>query len=102
MKICFLNKNLDTKTGIGRYGREIVENITKQKNIQAVVLVEEKSGYKLEKAVLKRAYLLRNLPNLFINTVKVRKYIKNCDVVHALDGYPYGAIAVLANIGIGK
>ena len=102
MKICFLNKNLDIKAGVGRYGRDIVDNILKQKDIEAVVLTEEKSGHKSEKAILRKSYLLRNLPNFFLNSLRVRKYIKECDIIHALDGYPYGVIAALANIGINK
>jgi len=102
MKICFLNQNLDTKAGIGRFGRDIVENISKQKDIEATVLTEKESGHELEKAVLCKSYLLRNFPNLFINAFKVRKHIKQCDIVHALDGYPNGVIAALANIGLNK
>jgi len=102
MKICFLNKNLDTKAGTGRYGRDIVDNISKQKNIEAIVLTEKKSGYKLEKSILKESHLFRNFLNIFVNALKIRKHVKNCDIIHALDGYPYGVIAALANIGLNK
>lgn len=104
MRICFLNINLDIKVGGGRYGWDIVENISKQKGIEAIVLTEakEKSGHRLEKAVLRRSLLLRHFPNLFINALRIRKYLKKCDIVHALDGYPYGVIAALANVGLGK
>jgi len=34
--------------------------------------------------------------------LRIRKYIKKCDIIHALDGYPYGVIATLANIGLNK
>jgi len=104
MKICFLGKNLNIKGGIGRYSRAIVENISKQRGIEVVVLIEEGKGddYKLEKPILKKAYLLRNFLNIFINALKVRKYIKVCDIIHALDSYPYGVIAALANIGLNK
>jgi glycosyltransferase involved in cell wall biosynthesis len=102
MKICFLNKNLDIKAGTGRYGRDIVENILKYEGIKAIVLTEEKSGYKLEKPILKESYLSRNFLNIFVNALKIRKHIKKCDIIHALDGYPYGVIAALANIGLNK
>jgi len=102
MRICFLNKNLDVKAGIGRYGRNILENISKYKKIKVIVLTEEKSGYKLEKPVLKESYLLHNFQNIFSNALKIRKYIKKCDIIHALDSYPYGVIAALANIGLNK
>ncbi|MBU3922733.1 glycosyltransferase family 4 protein [Patescibacteria group bacterium] len=45
---------------------------------------------------------MRNFINIFINAIKIRKYIKNCDIIHALDAYPYGIIATLANIGLNK
>ncbi len=102
MKILFLNKNLDIKAGTGRYGRDIVDNISKQKNIEVTVLTEKKSGHSLEKAILRKSYLLRHFLNLFVNALKVRKYVKQCDIIHALDGYPYGVIAALANIGLNK
>ena len=102
MKICFLNKNLNIKAGVGRYGRDIVESILKYKGIEVIVLTEEKSGYKLEKPILEKSHLLRHFLNIFINALKIRKYIKICDIIHALDGYPYGVIAALANIGLNK
>ena len=102
MKICFLSKSLDIRGGIGRYTRDIVENISRQKGVEAIVLTEKKSGHKLEKAILRPSLLLRDLLNLFVNVFKIRKYIKKCDIVHALDGYPYGVIIALANIGINK
>lgn len=102
MKICFLNKHLKVKGGEGRYGRNLLESILKHKDVEAFVLVEKVGGHKLEKVVLRKSFPLRHLPNIFINAVKIRKYVKDCDIVHALDGYPYGVIAALANIGLGK
>jgi len=103
MKICFLNKSLDIHGGVGRYGRDIVENISRQPGVEEViVLTEEKGGYNLEKAILLSSHQLRNFVNFFINVLRVRKFIKKYDIIHALDGYPYGMIAALANIGINK
>jgi len=102
MKICFLNQNLNINTGLGRYGYEVVENISRQKGIEVIVLVETKSNHGLEKPILNKSYLLRNFLNIFINAIKARKYIKNCDIIHALDAYPYGVIASLVNIGLNK
>lgn len=102
MKICFLNKSLNKTRGEGRFGLAIVEAVTEQQGMRAQVLVEEKTGHLLEKAVLRESYLLRNLLNLFINAIEVRNYIKDCDIIHALDAYPYGVVAALANIGLKK
>ncbi|MDP2947647.1 MAG: glycosyltransferase family 4 protein [Nanoarchaeota archaeon] len=100
MKICFLNENLDIKTGIGRFGLDIIENVSKDKNFGISILTEKNCGHKFEKPILKKSYLLRNFINIFINAIKIRKYVKNCDIIHALDAYPYGVIAALANIGL--
>lgn len=102
MKICLLNKTLDVKGGVGRYGRDIAENIVKTGEAEAIILTEESNGHQLEKAILNKSDLLRNIFNLVINAFKIRKYVKKCDIIHALDGYPYGVIAALANIGLNK
>lgn len=101
MKICFLNKTLDKKQGEGHFGLEIIEATAKAGN-QVVVFTEEKTGHHLEKAVLKPAYLLRNLFNIFVNALRLRKQIKDYDIIHSLEGYPYGIIASLVNIGLNK
>jgi phosphatidylinositol alpha-1,6-mannosyltransferase len=103
MKICFLNKSLNIKGGVGRYGLDISENILKIKEIESVVvLIEQKSDYTFGKPILLDSRHIKGFVNLFINAFKIRKYVKECDIVHALDGYPYGVIAALANIGINK
>jgi phosphatidylinositol alpha-1,6-mannosyltransferase len=103
MKICFLNENLNIKAGVGRFGLDMIKNIQNDKNFEIIVLTEKKfSNYEFEKPILKRSYLLRNLLNIFINAIRIRKYIKSCGIIHALDGYPYGVIAALANIGLNK
>jgi len=103
MKICFLNKSLDIRGGVGRYGRDMVENISRQPGVEEiVVLTEEASGHNLEKSILLNAHRLRDFGNLLTNVFRIRKYIKKYDIIHALDGYPYGVIAALANIGINK
>ena len=103
MKICFLNENLNIGAGVGRSGLDIIKGVQNSKNFEAIVLTEKKfDNYEFEKPILKKSYLLRNFLNIFINAIRARKYIKKCDIVHALDGYPYGVIATLANIGLNK
>ncbi|MDP2947298.1 MAG: glycosyltransferase family 4 protein, partial [Nanoarchaeota archaeon] len=103
MKICFLNKNLDIRGGVGRYGLDISESISKRKGVEDVIVLTEQGGnHKLEKLVLLDSRHISGFINLFINALKIRKYIKKYDIIHALDGYPYGVIAALANIGINK
>ncbi|MBU2564054.1 glycosyltransferase family 4 protein [Patescibacteria group bacterium] len=102
MKICFLNNTLNPKEGRGRYGFNLIDKISKNKDVEIIVLTEEGSGHPLEKSILLKSYLLRDFFNIFINAFRIRKYIKKCDIVHALDGYPFGVIAALANIGLKK
>ncbi len=102
MKICLLNENLDIKAGVGRYGRAIADHLAEQAGVEVIVLTERPNGHRLEKAVLKKSFLTRHLGNLFRNVLTVRKYLRDCDIIHALDGYPYGVIAALANFGLNK
>jgi len=103
MKICFLNENLNINAGVGRFGLDIIKGVQNSKNFEAIVLTEKKfDNCKFEKPILKKSYLLRNFLNIFTNVIRARKHIKKCDIVHALDGYPYGVIAALANIGLNK
>lgn len=94
MKICYLTNNVDPKSGWGRFSSDLIFGV-KSKGHDVTILKEIDD--KLEGIVsLKRGL------GIFISAIKARKYIKNCEVVHALDGYPYGIIAALANIGINK
>jgi len=102
MKICFLNQNLNIYAGVGRYGRDIINNISQVKDMEIIVLTEEKSDDNFNFSILSPSFRLRQLPYIFINALRIRKYIKKCDIIHALDGYPYGVIATLANIGLNK
>lgn len=89
MKIGYLTQTLDTKTGGGRFAYDIVKGIELLGN-EVVVLTEENSGYP------SHTVLTRGI-RMFMNLGQVRNLLKDCDVVHALDGYPYGVIAYLAN-----
>lgn len=92
MKICFLTNTLNIDSGWGRYSSEVVSRMAKQKDIQLVVLTEE--------GILKNSF--KSLFFVFLNALKVRKYIEQADVIHCLDAYPYGLIGALANIGLNK
>jgi len=94
MKICYLTYNLDPKSGWGRYSSGLINSIKKTGH-EVIVLKENNDG-------LEGLVLLKRGIKLFHSVVAVRKYIKDCDVVHALDGYPYGIIATLASMGLKK
>ncbi len=73
MKICFLNENLDVKAGIGRFGLDIIENISKDKNFDIFMLTKKNCGDKLEKPILKKTNLLRNFINSSTNDKNIIK-----------------------------
>ncbi len=79
MKICYLVENIIPEHGGGRYARDLISAVKKEGHNVVVLEV-----------------------NTILDAIKARKYCKNCDVIHAIDGYPYGIVAALANIGLNK
>lgn len=88
MKVCFLGGNLDTKAGWGRLAKEIVDGVSKSGAIVEVINL----GNDLSVGFLKMLFL----------ALRIRKSLKNCDIIHCLDGYPWGIIGAMANVGINK
>ncbi|MDP2638734.1 MAG: glycosyltransferase family 4 protein [Candidatus Azambacteria bacterium] len=79
MKICFIIENADQKHGGGRYAGDLISAVKKAGHSVIVLGVDT-----------------------ILDAIKIRKYCKNCDIIHAIDGYPYGVAAALANIGLNK
>lgn len=79
MKICYLTENLNTKHGGGRYASDLISTV--KKSGQNVVTLQVKT---------------------ILDAIKVRNNCKDCDIIHAIDGYPYGVVAALANTGLNK
>ena len=79
MKICYLIDNINPEHGGGRYTGDLISAVKKEGHDVVVLEVDS-----------------------ILDAIKVRKYFKNCDIIHAIDGYPYGIIAALANIGLNK
>ena len=101
MKICYLTRSLDVKIGgLDRYSCEVIDRIHRKEGVETVALVEKSTNKPYEKAVLKN--VSGNPWQIFYNIFVARKEIKNCDVIHAMDLFPYGLIAVFANIGFKK
>ncbi|MFC1700634.1 glycosyltransferase family 4 protein [Patescibacteria group bacterium] len=100
MKICFLTNTLNIDSGWGRYSWEVVRRIEKEKDVKIIVLTENFFNNSLEKPILKNS--CKNLFFIFYSAIKARRYIKQCDIIHCLDAYPYGIIGALANIGLNK
>lgn len=94
MKICFLVHDINPKNGGGRFAHDLIYGV-KNAGHEVVILKEEDDGFE-GMPVLSRGFRLLN------SALKIRRYIKNCDIIHALDGYPYGVIGALANISVKK
>ncbi len=89
MKICYLNHDLKDTTGAGRFCLFLIKEI---KNIlleaEITVLTSEAVG--------------QGIGHALFSLAKIRRVFKECDIIHALDGWPYGFMAVLATVGLKK
>lgn len=88
MKVCFLGGELDTKAGWGRLAKEIIEGVSK-KGVDTEVI---NLGNDISMSFFKMLLL----------AFKIRKNLKNCDIIHCFDGFPWGVVGALANIGLNK
>ncbi|MEK7098908.1 MAG: glycosyltransferase family 4 protein [Patescibacteria group bacterium] len=97
MKICFLVHNLRQDNGAGVFSRRLIMELSKDLYAETAVLTTVASGADHEQAILhgNRWRLLGELWH-------IRRIIRGCDVVHALDVFPYGFIAALASLGLEK
>jgi GxxExxY protein len=90
MRIYYLNHNLSERTGAGRFCLELLEALKKQiPDFEYRILTHDNF---LPKS-------LWQLPWFFL---KIRKIFKQYDIIHALDGWPYGVIAALAILGLNR
>ena len=89
MKIGFLVKTMDFKTGGGRYAFDIVHTL-RNRGHEVLVLkedIDQSEGI----SVIRRGF------RMFTCIIEVRNYFTDCDVIHAIDGYPFGVIGWLVN-----
>ncbi len=93
MKIGFLTKNIYPKDGGGRYAAELVARL-KEQGYEIVVLSD--AGENVPGSFLKRGFGMAG------SALRAISFLKDCDIIHALDGYPYGVIGALANIFLRK
>lgn len=84
MKICFLTNNLKQDNGAGVFSSRVINGLKKELNAEPIIFTSEQ------------------YPKLWREFFTIRSEIKKCDVIHALDGYPYGVISYLASLGLRK
>lgn len=88
MRICYLNHDTRNNTGAGRFYNFFTRAVKKAiPGIDIEVLTSENILYP-------------NKLKLFFALPVIRKILKRCDIIHALDGWPYGVIAALATLGL--
>lgn len=99
MKICFISKTLDPLTGYGHFAYDLINNLRKKHGVKTSILVERGENIFLdEKPVLIKKRRLGFILNPFI----LMENCRDADIIHALDGYPYGIFAAFANILLKK
>lgn len=96
MRILYLAHSLDTKSGWGRFSREVVTRVIDSGN-DVKILTEINSGFDGEVTILKRSW------SAIYVAFKVRRYIKDndIDIIHSLELNPYAITAYFASFGLG-
>ncbi len=97
MKILFLTHNLQQDNGAGVFSLRLIRGIREDLKCDVAALTSVPSGQSFETPILypQKLKLLRQWRT-------IRNMMKECDVIHALDAFPYGVIAVLLSQGLGK
>ncbi|TSC89690.1 MAG: hypothetical protein G01um10143_180 [Parcubacteria group bacterium Gr01-1014_3] len=100
MKIVYLNHDFHPNTGAGRFGRALISGIKLAcPDLDLQLLSSEADP---DSQFPSRSLLPSNRFRLLLTFSKIRAIIKNGDLIHALDGWPYGFIAALASFGLKK
>lgn len=97
MKICFLCHNLKNDNGAGVFSERLIRGLKEKIKCEVVALTTEQGGISYEIPIL-----YPDKKRLAREIFRIRRIFKICDVIHALDGFPYGVIAVLASLGLKK
>lgn len=97
MKICFIADNIDRKAGLGRMVCSIADQLKKRGHEIGFVVSSGVTDHDLLKVSF-RFFKFRPYKNL-IDLVRIRKFVKNYDVIVCFDVQPAGILAHLATIG---
>ncbi len=97
MKICFLTHNLIQDNGLGVFSLRVINGITKALSCDERILTTTFAGFPNERAILYPHWF-----RVFFSIPAIRRAIKECDVVHCLDAFPYGFLAAISSIGLKK
>ena len=97
MKICFLTHNVRQDNGGGVLSLNLIRRIQEVLHAEVTVLTTVSCGASFERAILRP-----NRFGLLAECMKIRRALKACDVIHAFDVFPYGALAVFLSLGLRK
>lgn len=98
MKICFLTHNIRQDNGAGVFSRRLIKGVMDAFGKEAVMALTSAPDGEPYEIPLIRPGIFGIGSELF----RIRAAIKTCDVIHALDVFPYGLVAVLTSLGLGK
>jgi len=99
MKICYLTHNINSEKGTGKFSIKLITTVREKKPEWNITILTTQKTEDLKEEIL---LISSNKYKLLFNLTKIRSVIKKCDLIHALDGFPYGIIAAIINIGLGK
>jgi phosphatidylinositol alpha-1,6-mannosyltransferase len=94
VKIAYLAKNIDPRSGGGRYALNVIKS-ARALGHEVLILKEDDDDQEGE-AVLRRGV------SMLMSAFRVRKMVGGYDVVHSLDLWPYGLHGLLAVLGTDK
>lgn len=99
MQVCFLANNTRSDNGWGRAARELLLALARR-GVELRVLTEEGGGLTGERVKLSRSQ--RHLFFVFLSVLRSLPELRQADLIHAFDGYPYSLIGALAGALLGK
>jgi len=99
MKLALLSKTIAADmNGYGRYTKAVANELKKIPDLEIKIFTRDKSGdYSFPTLIFKNNLLL-----VFWSFFYLKRLIKDCDSIHALDGYPYGVMGIFAKLGTRK
>jgi len=101
MKILIVTKTLSEKDGQGRYGLGLIDGLVNKYNL---TIISSDIGYGQDFSstvkVIKAPDLSKGFKifRYFKFFLLIKKYLKFCDIIHAIDGYPFGVLSTMANM----
>ena len=99
MKICYFTHDVKKNTGSGIFAINLADAVMKLRPDWIIdFMVSDSSGGAGEEKYV----FAVNRRDIWKSFLKIRRVFKQYDLIHTLDGFPYGFIATLVSIGIDK